>query len=76
MNIVTSLPADAKPAETDDLFTTAILFESGVSLKHGITYYRKFGDAYSVHTTGTHTHQSLLFSDIKLGWIYVRQEFN
>lgn len=67
--IFPELPAGYVPAEFSDLFTDGDM----PTLKMGITYFKKQGEAYRSHTTNPNTIPHLLRSDIKAGVIYVQK---
>lgn len=67
--IVIELPAGYVQAEFYDLFTS----EFNPSLKFGIPYLKKQGEAYRSSVTNEHTIPYLLLTDIKAGVIYVQK---
>lgn len=67
--IVIELPAGYVQADINDLFTD----DEMPSLKVGIPYLKKQGDAYRSFTTSEFTIPYLLMTDIKAGVIYVQK---
>ena len=67
--IFLELPAGYVPAAFYDLFTDQVI----PTLKLGITYFKKQGDAYRSGVTNENTIPRLLMSDIQAGVIYVQK---
>lgn len=67
--IFPELPAGYVPATYDDFFTDQEI----PTLKLGITYFKKQGDAYRSGVTSDNTIPRLLASDVKAGVIYVQK---
>lgn len=67
--IFPELPAGYVPAAYEDFFTEQEI----PTLKLGITYFKKQGDAYRSGVTNENTIPRLLMSDIQAGVIYVHK---